>query len=324
MRRTGPAFLLFFLSPLVAEYLLGDLPITLLAALVVLAPLYGGAAVLIREVVRRTGRGWPSILLLSLAYGLIEEGFATQSLFDPNYAHLRLLDYGYVPALGISVPWSIFVLSLHVVWSIGAPIAVVESLTPDRATTPWLRLPGTIVAGVLFGFGAAVTYLLSVNEYHYVASWPHLAVVGVLVVALVVAAMRMPRRRSEPLGSRPAPPAWVVAIVATVAGTAYMSLRLVQHQLAWPVVATLAVVILVAMIWLVTVWSQRAGWARAHLLALATGALLTYAAWSFSMSPVQAAPHNVVLASHIIFAIGAVVLLFVAASRGRHAIPVAA
>jgi len=40
---------LFFVAPLVAEYLLGDLPLKMLAALIVLAPAYGGGAVLIRE-----------------------------------------------------------------------------------------------------------------------------------------------------------------------------------------------------------------------------------------------------------------------------------
>ena len=43
LRRTAPAVGLFFLAPLVAEFLLGNLPITLLPALVLLAPLYGGA-----------------------------------------------------------------------------------------------------------------------------------------------------------------------------------------------------------------------------------------------------------------------------------------
>ena len=35
------------------------------------APLYGGAAVLIREVAVRTGRGWPGRLLLAAAFGLL-------------------------------------------------------------------------------------------------------------------------------------------------------------------------------------------------------------------------------------------------------------
>ena len=60
LRRAAPAVGLVFLAPLVAEFLLGNLPVTLLFGLVLLAPLYGGGALLIREVTRRAGRGVPS------------------------------------------------------------------------------------------------------------------------------------------------------------------------------------------------------------------------------------------------------------------------
>jgi hypothetical protein len=66
-----------------------------------MAPMYGGGALVIREAVRRAGRGWPSILALGLAYGVLEEGLVTQSLFNRDYAGLRLLDPAYIPALGI-------------------------------------------------------------------------------------------------------------------------------------------------------------------------------------------------------------------------------
>ncbi|MER7505258.1 hypothetical protein AB0L05_17335 [Nonomuraea pusilla] len=45
MRRILPALGLALLSPLVAEFLLGDFPLTHLPFLVMLAPTYGGAAV---------------------------------------------------------------------------------------------------------------------------------------------------------------------------------------------------------------------------------------------------------------------------------------
>src|SRR3712207_861530 len=93
MRRVAPAVGLFFLAPLVAEFLLGNLPITLLPAIIALAPMYGGGALLIREVARRRGLGWSRIIPLALAYGILEEGLTTQSLFNPNYAGQRLLDY---------------------------------------------------------------------------------------------------------------------------------------------------------------------------------------------------------------------------------------
>ncbi len=99
MRRILPALGLFVLAPLVAEFLLGNLPITALPALVLLAPLYGGGALLIREVARRTGRGWPTMIVLALAYGVLEEGITTMSLFNPAYVNAHLLDRGFIPNL---------------------------------------------------------------------------------------------------------------------------------------------------------------------------------------------------------------------------------
>ena len=92
---------LFLLAPLVGEFLLGNMPITWLWALIVLAPLYGGGALLVRETALRLGAGWPGIFLLGLAYGVVEEAYVDMSLFNPNFLGLRLLDYGYVPALGM-------------------------------------------------------------------------------------------------------------------------------------------------------------------------------------------------------------------------------
>src|SRR5215208_7173436 len=109
--RMAPVLLLLVIAPLVAEFLLGDVTLASLPALVLFIPLYGGGALLIREVVRRRGGGWP-------AFGVVEEGLATQSLFNPDYAHQHLLSSGFLPALGIAIPWTVSVLSLHVIWSI--------------------------------------------------------------------------------------------------------------------------------------------------------------------------------------------------------------
>ena len=91
LRRIAPALALLVLSPLVAEFLLGDFSIRQFGLIVVLLPQYGGGALLVRETARRASKGWPSMILLALAYALIEEGFTTQSLFNPNYAGQRLL-----------------------------------------------------------------------------------------------------------------------------------------------------------------------------------------------------------------------------------------
>jgi hypothetical protein len=56
----GPAIALFFIAPWVGEYLNGNTSIREIGALPILGLLYGAGAVLIRELARRTGRGWPT------------------------------------------------------------------------------------------------------------------------------------------------------------------------------------------------------------------------------------------------------------------------
>lgn len=68
-----PSLLLLVLTPFVAEFLLGDFSVRSLGLLLVFVPMYGGEALLIREVVRRTHWGWPSIVPLAVAYALVEE-----------------------------------------------------------------------------------------------------------------------------------------------------------------------------------------------------------------------------------------------------------
>src|SRR5438552_5832625 len=216
MRRVAPAFALFFLSPLIAEFLLGDFTVAGLAALILLGPMYGGGAILIREVVRRTGRGWPTMVTLALAYGVLEEGIFTQSLFNPNYAGQHLLADGLLP-------WAVFVLALHTIWSISVPIALVEGLVPDRRTTPWLKTPGLIVTTALFLIGATVTTFGSYADGHYWASWPRLLAVAVVAVALVVVAFMLPTIQPTIQPTRPGTVSpWLVLTTSLAGGVVFM------------------------------------------------------------------------------------------------------
>ena len=313
MRRVAPAFALYFLSPFIAEYLLGDFTVAALATLLFLGTMYGGGAILIREIVRRTGRGWPTIVTLALAYGVLEEGLITQSLFNPNYAHHHLLAEGFVPALGIAVPWTIFVLALHAVWSISVPIALVEGLLPQRRTTPWLKTPGLIVATVLFVLGSALVTAGSYADGHFWATWPHLLVVLLVVAALVVVAFGLPAvAQTEPGTVNP----WLVLATTLVGGAVFMVSR---HFLpAWlsPIVmlADFAVVTV-----LVVRWARRAGWGDRHRLALAAGPVLTYAGNSFLMHPIEGDGPVITPVSHVVFAAIAVAILLIAARKTKAA-----
>src|SRR3954447_15719419 len=189
-KRSGHGVLLavslFFLAPLVGEYLLGNTPITQLGSLFLLAPLYGGGALVIREVVRRLGYGWPTIVLFAAAYALFEEGPVDMMLWNPSYGGFDFAS-AYagtrVPFLGTSVELLQDVLSLHTVWSICVPIAIVETFA-QSATRPWLGRAGLTVTAVVFTGGSALLCAMQIASSHFTASAAELAWCTAAIVAL--------------------------------------------------------------------------------------------------------------------------------------------
>jgi hypothetical protein len=312
IRRVAPAIGLFFVAPLVAEYLLGDLPIKMLGALIILAPMYGGGALLVREVVRRTGRGWPTIFVLAFAYAVFEEAFTTQTLFNPDYLHLnmRLLEPAYIPALGIGARWTIFVLTLHTAWSISVSIALVEALVPDRATTPWLRGIGLTVVATLFVLGAIASTAIEIKQDHFVASKPQFAWSAVVCVVAMLAPFRLPVR-SAPCTSGWTPSPWLVGAAALLASSIFM---IIPPAWGWRAVG-IYVLLDLTMIAAVSVLSHREGWNAQHRLALAGGAALTYAWHAFTQQPVVGSGGISFRVGNAILAAALILLLVIAARR---------
>ena len=312
MRRLAPVFGLFLLSPLVAEFLLGNLPITMLFALVVLAPLYGGGALLVRECARRLGRGWPTMALFAVAYGVVEEGLTTFSLFNPDYANAHLMDSGYVPALGIAIPWTIAVLTLHAVWSISVPIAVVETFVPGRRTTPWLGRTGLIVTCAVFAFGIAGSIASTESMWAYTPSAGQVAGSLVVIAALVAAGLYAGHGTRAPRPGRAVPHPLVVGAGSLVACFAARSI-----PDGWGPVPTVAaaLVLVLGAVSAIRYWSASPAWDARHHLAAAAGALGAYAIVSFPQTPVIPTAPAVDLTGNAIFTAGAIVVVALAARR---------
>jgi hypothetical protein len=313
-RGIWPALALVFTAPLVAEFLLGNLPIKLLPALVILAPMYGGGALLIREVARRTGRGWPSILLLGMAYAIVEEAFTTQSLFNPNYLRLNLglLVPGYIPALGIGAWWTLWMLNVHAVWSISTPIALIEACVPERARTPWLGRVGLVITSIVFLAGATAMTLMSYKQEHFVASKAQFIGAVVAVVLFVVAAFVVPKGPGD-LGSGEAVSPWVVGGTGLVFGSAAL---FVPMGWGWGAVAGL-LGLDVAMLLLVVWWARRSRWGLMQQMALGAGAALAYGWHAFLQPPAVGGMDGSVRVGNAIFLVGAIGLIWLAARRTR-------
>ena len=159
---------------------------------------------------------------LACAYGFIEEGLVTQSLFNPNYLGLRLLDFGFIPALGTALPWLIYVISIHVVWSICVPIGLAESLFPAKRDQPWLGPIGIGVFSLLLAGRLRVVAIFTYKQRPFMASGAQLTTTGLIVAALIVAALKWPAAK---VGAAPAPHAVVLFLAALIFGSALMVLQ---------------------------------------------------------------------------------------------------
>jgi len=311
-RGIWPALALVLTAPLVAEYLLGDLPIKMLPALILLAPMYGGGALLIREVARRTGRGWPTILVLGMAYAIFEEAFTTQSLFNPNYLRLNLglLAPAYIPALGIGVWWTLWMLMVHAIWSISTPIALIEACVPERARTPWLGRVGLVVTVVVFLLGAIAATALGYRQDHYLASKAQFIWAAVAVVGLVVIAFRMLVIRRV-AAERIAPSAWILGAISLGFASAAM---VVPMQWGWGAVAALLGVD-AGMLIVVLAWMRKGAMTLAHQVALAAGTALAYGWHAFLQHPVVGQLDASLRVGNAVFLAGAIGLIWLGARR---------
>jgi hypothetical protein len=182
---------LLILSPVVGELLSGSAPPVEFfnpISFLVLVALYGGGAVIIRELAFRWGKGWRSILLLGAAYGIIEEGLMVKSFFDPNWMDLGALGT-YGRSLGVNWIWSLELTAYHMVISIAIPILLVNLLYPKETGRSWVNSRALWVFGGLFTLDVLVGFFLLTPYRPPVV--PYLGSLG-MVILLYVLAKKLP------------------------------------------------------------------------------------------------------------------------------------
>lgn len=312
LKRITPAIGLFFVSPLIGEFLLGNMSIDVLpAGLPLASTTYGGGALLIREITRRTKRGWRTMILLGLAYAVILEGLVNQTLFNPSFFGFSLLDTAYIPAIGMGAWWTLMVLTLHTVWSMSVSIALIETLVPNRRTTPWLGKVSLAVTTLLFLLGAALTSFFVYFQERFLASPSQLIGTLIAIVTIIVFAFNV-RSDSRSRLSQKAPSPRVVGLVSLLISSVFMASNLVVDFIPGWVLVGMYLVLYALIIKLISQWSRSPEWGNEHRLALAGGALLTYAWYGFPQLPTIGSKGVIDLIGNGIFAIGAIFLLVIA------------
>jgi hypothetical protein len=280
--RHGPGLSLFVLSPVVAELVLGSSPpLTFLFFGWIDLLMYGGGAVIIRELVRRWGKGWPSILALGVAYGIAEEGLAIRSFFNPDWGGaVGLAGYGYVG--GINWFWATEMAVYHSVVSITLPILLVSVAYRSRRDQAWI--PGGSLARVALGFVASMLVCWAILPYAIGGAALFGCVAAMAICYLV--ARRLPARVSWPAGwgsrgTRSAPkPRTVLRLSLAVTTLSFVLVFARGFGLPFVVASVLLVAIVLAM----AAWLLRAsagiGWSDHHSVAVPLGVMAFFVGFS--------------------------------------------
>jgi hypothetical protein len=203
LRRNGSAILLVVLAFGIPELLTGSTPIAGLVTTLNLElgiPLYGSGVLLAREASLRWGKGWVGVLLLGLAYGIVEEGITTKTMVNPAAgAAGQLGSYGHF--LGVNWIFAVEIDLFHAVYSIVLPILLVGLLWPERRAARFLSDRGLAAAAFVLGAMALLGFFVLTRFYFAPVGVTVflLAVIGVLAALFFL----LPRERSRAFVSRP-------------------------------------------------------------------------------------------------------------------------
>ncbi|MFB9660218.1 hypothetical protein ACFQS3_10665 [Glycomyces mayteni] len=292
--RIKAAWTLVILAPVCAEltFTAVAVPQTWIA-LPLLLPMYGAGVLLVREAVVRAGGGWPSLLLLGLAYELAEDGLGLQALTSPSMYDAAEWS---LRVLGFNVTYWLAQVGIHVVFSVLIPVLLMDMLFPRHRSRPYLRTGGLVAtaAFALLGVAGLRYGIAATQDPGYQAPTVALIAFVAVIAALAVLALRVLPRRSRSA----APVAPVVSLAprpvgvgAFGAAATIVFLGLLMPAglrpggpvfgdavpLALPVAGSLATGAVT--IWLLRRWTADPAWSDAHRLWLVGGAMAAHTAF---------------------------------------------
>jgi hypothetical protein len=215
-----PIVLVALLSPGIVEYLSGS---SRLSGVVVAPPLfalllafnlglYVPGVLLIREARIRWRGGWTTVILLGCAYAIVEEGLALSTLFNPQAVVVGVLGF-YGHFVGVSWVWLVGVVAVHVVFSIGVPILLLDLALPSRRGVSFLARRGIALAIVALAVTTTSLLLVTWGLLHFFAG--ALIILGSLlsIAGLVWAARALPYDLVRPRHAAPSRTPWMFALL---------------------------------------------------------------------------------------------------------------
>jgi len=217
----GPITTLIVLSPVLTELLMGKMHLSNLWLLIPEMSVYGTAALLIREMTRRLRRNWGTMLVLGLAFAILEECVILQTSLTPQFFPPAFQDnFGW--AFGVQWIYLTALLWYESVYAIVLPIYLTEMLFPARRESLWLDNRGLFITAGIFVLASIGVWQLwarvGLQQYGpstYQVS-PLYIIAALIVSILIIVRILLRGSPSHTLekANRHAPRPWLVWLMA--------------------------------------------------------------------------------------------------------------
>jgi hypothetical protein len=284
-RGVGPALTLMILAPVIAEVLSGATKLSYIFALIPEILVWGGGALLIRELVRRWGGGWTSVFLLGLGLAIAEEFLIQQTSIAPLPWLGNTPAYGRV--WGVNWVYFLYMLGYESVWVVLVPVQLTELIFPDRRDERWLPPRGLAIVSFLFVVGSLIAWFSWTQRarpivFHVPKYAPPLltVILGALAISLLAVMSYAVRTTAAQGGSasRKAPSLWLVGLGTLALAFAWYGLIVLVFapQPSLPLWIPMAGGIAWAgwAFFVVKRWVTSAGWGDMHRWSLVSSAIL--------------------------------------------------
>jgi len=276
-----PAQTLFFLSPLLGEVVSAyQSPFAMLNPLnlvITIVP-YGCGALIVRELLVRRRKGWISLVLLGLAFGLLFEGIVTRVIFNPHWEELGALGE-YAHRYGVNWTLAVGIVHFQAAVSIICAILLAEMIFPAQRHESWITT-GKLIRCMLVLPGW--TFVLGLFVRFVPPPGAGLGLIG-LTALLIGLALLIPEHPLAPR-ARPTPSPKVFGIVGGVGMTLIMVVTYVlptfKDRPPMEVSLVALLVLVAAELTALTVMNDGgAAWTDRHRLALVIGFLAFFIAF---------------------------------------------
>jgi len=291
LQRLAPGLSLMILAPLIAELLPGATRLSSAFVFPIEVIIWGGGALIARELTCRRSLGWVGLVLLALALSVAEECLIQQTSFAPLVVKIQGVEYA--RAFGVNYVYLLWALLYESLFVVVIPVGLSHLLFAKRAGEPWLNWIGASLIGLFFVpacFAAwygwnqiARVQVFHLEPYNLPA---HLAVAGVVGIAVLIgtallAGPAWSARFAKPL---PLPHPALLFLLAAAVSVALFALEVLAFGIA-PAVPPIFAVALAAIVavglLMVPRWRAAPAWQAQHEFAALYGATLSNLAITF-------------------------------------------